>query len=128
MSNLGYSPVSLPLVAILRGLRAEDAPAFGSILFGAGFRLLEVQLNRPGAIEAIRALIAIAPLMQSLAVAQCSRVSTLIRCLRQGDACLFHQTVTPASSPTQPRVACYARREWPRQQARLRRSTPGPAF
>jgi 2-dehydro-3-deoxyphosphogalactonate aldolase len=61
MSNPGYCPVSLPLVAILRGLRPEDAPAFGNILFGAGFRLLEVPLNRPGAIEAIRALIAIAP-------------------------------------------------------------------
>ena len=52
---------SLPLVAILRGLTPEDAPACGAALFGAGFRLLEVPLNRPGAIEAIRALAAIAP-------------------------------------------------------------------
>lgn len=51
----------LPLVAILRGLAPDEAPTCGAVLFGAGFRLLEVPLNRPGAIEAIRALAAIAP-------------------------------------------------------------------
>ena len=51
----------LPLVAILRGLSPEEAPACGAALFAAGFRLLEVPLNRPGAIAAIRALVAIAP-------------------------------------------------------------------
>lgn len=51
----------LPLVAILRGLTPEEAPACGAALFAAGFRLLEVPLNRPGAIAAIRALVAIAP-------------------------------------------------------------------
>lgn len=52
---------SLPLVAILRGLTPGEAPACGAALFAAGFRLLEVPLNRPGAIEAIRALVGIAP-------------------------------------------------------------------
>ena len=52
---------SLPLVAILRGLTPGEAPACGAALFKAGFRLLEVPLNRPGAIEAIRALVGIAP-------------------------------------------------------------------
>lgn len=51
----------LPLVAILRGLTPEEAPACGEALLKAGFRLLEVPLNRPGAIEAIRALVAIVP-------------------------------------------------------------------
>jgi 2-dehydro-3-deoxyphosphogalactonate aldolase len=53
-----YSP---PLVAILRGLQPGDAVAIGTALFEAGFRLLEVPLNRPGAIEAIAELARIAP-------------------------------------------------------------------
>lgn len=51
----------LPLVAILRGLTPGDAPAVGAALFGAGFRLLEVPLNRPGALESIRVLAEMAP-------------------------------------------------------------------
>lgn len=51
----------LPLVAILRGLSPADAPAVGAALFEAGFRLLEVPLNRPGALEAIRVLADMAP-------------------------------------------------------------------
>ena len=50
-----------PLVAILRGLAPADAPAIGAALFDAGFRMLEVPLNRPGALEAIRILAAMAP-------------------------------------------------------------------
>lgn len=50
-----------PLVAILRGLTPAEAPVIGPILFEAGFRLLEVPLNRAGALEAIAALVAIAP-------------------------------------------------------------------
>lgn len=52
---------SFPLIAILRGLTPSEAPHVGQVLFDAGFRLLEVPLNRPGAIDAIRALIQIAP-------------------------------------------------------------------
>ena len=51
----------LPLVAILRGLQPAEARAVGAVLFEAGFRLLEVPLNRPGAIDAIGELAAIAP-------------------------------------------------------------------
>jgi beta-galactosidase len=51
----------MPLVAILRGLAPADAPAIGAALFDAGFRLLEVPLNRPGALEAIGILAALAP-------------------------------------------------------------------
>lgn len=59
MLNLDHYPC--PLVAILRGLTPAEAPTLGAILFEAGFRLLEVPLNRPGALEAISALAAIAP-------------------------------------------------------------------
>jgi 2-dehydro-3-deoxyphosphogalactonate aldolase len=57
--NLAQS--NLPLVAILRGLAPSEARAVGATLFDAGFRLLEVPLNRPGALDAIRELVAIAP-------------------------------------------------------------------
>jgi 2-dehydro-3-deoxyphosphogalactonate aldolase len=50
-----------PLIAILRGLTPDEAPHVGQMLFDAGFRLLEVPLNRPGALDAIRALRKIAP-------------------------------------------------------------------
>ena len=45
-----------PLVAILRGLEANRAAEVGRTLFDAGFRLLEVPLNRPGALEGIASL------------------------------------------------------------------------
>ncbi len=50
-----------PLVAILRGLEPARATQVGEILFSAGFLLLEVPLNRPGALDSISALKAIAP-------------------------------------------------------------------
>lgn len=56
-----FSPSPCPLVAILRGLTPAEAPSVGRILFDAGFRMLEVPLNRPGAIDAIHALLRIAP-------------------------------------------------------------------
>jgi len=51
----------LPLVAILRGLDPAEAPAIGAALFEAGFDILEVPLNRPGALEAIAILAKMAP-------------------------------------------------------------------
>ncbi len=50
-----------PLVAILRGLEAQRAAEVGRVLFDAGFRILEVPLNRPGALECIASLCAVAP-------------------------------------------------------------------
>lgn len=45
-----------PLVAILRGLQAHEAAAIGLALYEAGLRLIEVPLNRPGALAALRGL------------------------------------------------------------------------
>ena len=58
MSLAEFQP---PLVAILRGLPPADAPAVGKVLFEAGFRIVEVPLNRPGALECIATLAAQAP-------------------------------------------------------------------
>ena len=54
-------PPALPLVAILRGLQPERALDVAHVLFDAGFRALEVPLNRPGAIAAIAAIVPQAP-------------------------------------------------------------------
>ena len=51
----------LPLVAILRGLDPIHAAPVGRVLFDAGWRLLEVPLNRPGALDAICILVDMAP-------------------------------------------------------------------
>ncbi|HEX2082777.1 MAG TPA: 2-dehydro-3-deoxy-6-phosphogalactonate aldolase [Xanthomonadaceae bacterium] len=46
----------LPLVAILRGLTPDEAPAIGAALVDAGFRILEVPLNSPRPLESIALL------------------------------------------------------------------------
>jgi len=46
-----------PLVAILRGLNPAEAVDVAKVLHAAGFRALEVPLNRPGALEAIAAIV-----------------------------------------------------------------------
>ncbi len=60
-TNAGTWPPRMPLVAILRGLQPERAADIGRVLLDAGFRALEVPLNRPGAIAAIAALVQLAP-------------------------------------------------------------------
>ena len=46
----------LPLLAILRGLKPEEAPAIGDVLVEAGFRLIEVPLNSPQPLDSIATL------------------------------------------------------------------------
>lgn len=45
-----------PLVAILRGLTPDEAPAIGEALVGAGFTLIEVPLNSPDPLQSIAVL------------------------------------------------------------------------
>jgi len=63
MSSLRFNLAhfDLPLVAILRGLAPDHAADVGRTLFDAGFRLIEVPLNRPGALDAMRIIRALAP-------------------------------------------------------------------
>ena len=65
LSNAAWPP-ALPLVAILRGLQPERAADVARVLFDAGFRALEVPLNRPGAIAAIATLVPLAPVDASI--------------------------------------------------------------
>ena len=52
----------MPLVAILRGLDTASAQAVGQSLYAAGFRTLEVPLNRPGALDCIAQLVQALPI------------------------------------------------------------------
>lgn len=54
-------PPQPPLVAILRGLAPGEAEGVGRVLLAAGFRALEVPLNRDGALQSIMQLVAVAP-------------------------------------------------------------------
>lgn len=48
--------IDLPLVAILRGLRPENAEGVGQVLVEAGFRIIEVPLNSPEPFKSIQIL------------------------------------------------------------------------
>jgi 2-dehydro-3-deoxyphosphogalactonate aldolase len=45
-----------PLIAILRGVRPDEAVAVGQVLVDAGFRIIEVPLNSPQPLQSIQAL------------------------------------------------------------------------
>ncbi|MFN3837084.1 MAG: 2-dehydro-3-deoxy-6-phosphogalactonate aldolase [Brevundimonas sp.] len=47
---------ALPLIAILRGLKPDEAVAVGEAIVAAGFTCLEVPLNSPEPLESIRRL------------------------------------------------------------------------
>ena len=51
----------MPLVAILRGLGLAEAKDIGLALYAAGFRTLEVPLNRPAALACIEQLVQALP-------------------------------------------------------------------
>ena len=54
--NFAEALAACPLVAILRGLTPEEAPAIGDALIDAGFTLIEVPLNSPDPFASIRLL------------------------------------------------------------------------
>jgi 2-dehydro-3-deoxyphosphogalactonate aldolase len=60
MTTIAWPPQP-PLVAILRGLAPGEAEGVGRVLLDAGFRALEVPLNRDGALQSIMQLVALAP-------------------------------------------------------------------
>lgn len=56
MNALHSSLAKLPLVAILRGIRPEEAAAIGAALDGACWRVIEVPLNSPQPLRSIAEL------------------------------------------------------------------------
>jgi len=60
-SSLQTAMARCGLVAILRGLRPDEAAGIGCALYEAGFRLIEVPLNSPEPLESIRILCGVLP-------------------------------------------------------------------
>lgn len=54
--DLAAAMAELPLVAILRGIRPDEAKTIGAALVAAGFRLIEVPLNSPDPFRSIEIL------------------------------------------------------------------------
>lgn len=48
----------MPLIAILRDVRPQDALAVAKVIYGAGFRIIEVPLNSPDPFDSIAVLAA----------------------------------------------------------------------
>lgn len=48
--------LATPLIAILRGIKPDEAVAVGEALVAAGFRCLEVPLNSPDPLDSIARL------------------------------------------------------------------------
>ncbi len=53
MTTLANHLAELPLIAILRGIRPDEAVDIGEVLFAAGFRIIEVPLNSPEPLQSI---------------------------------------------------------------------------
>ena len=56
--ELGLKLRECPLVAILRGLKPEEADAIGAALVDAGLRIIEVPLNSPAPLQSVARLAA----------------------------------------------------------------------
>ena len=56
MPDLRAAMAAMPLVAILRGIRPDEAEAIGGVLVERGFRLIEVPLNSPQPLSSIEIL------------------------------------------------------------------------
>ena len=61
MDMLRDALARLPLIAILRGMKPEEAPAVLECLVNAGFQILEVPLNSPRPLDSLGYLVRHAP-------------------------------------------------------------------
>ena len=56
LSRFRAETARCPIMAILRGITAQDAVSIGEALFDAGISIMEVPLNSPEPLESIKRL------------------------------------------------------------------------
>ncbi len=100
-SRFAAATAKLPLVAILRGIKPEEAEEIGRGLYDAGFRLIEVPLNSPDPFSSIAKIRAALP---ADALVGAGTVLTLEQ-VAQLKACGGDLTVMPHADTTVIRAA-----------------------
>ena len=116
----------MPLVAILRGLDAGAAVEVGRALYAAGFRALEVPLNRPGALQCITLLTRALPEDALVGGGTMLTVADVDAVHAAGGRLMVSPTAMPVSSAAPPRWACCAHPVWPRRARPSRRWKRAP--
>jgi 2-dehydro-3-deoxyphosphogalactonate aldolase len=100
MSTLAAYMAELPLIAILRGLRPDEAAGIGQALFDAGFRIIEVPLNSPEPLQSIakladtmgnRALIGAGTVLSAQAVDEVAAANGRLIVMPHGDGAVIRQ-------------------------------------
>jgi 2-dehydro-3-deoxyphosphogalactonate aldolase len=100
MSELVQALARLPLIAILRGLRPDEAPGIGHALAEAGFHALEVPLNSPEPFESIaslaeelgtRALIGAGTVLQAADVERVAKAGGRLVVMPHGDPSVIRE-------------------------------------
>lgn len=100
MTTLADVLATLPLVAILRGVKPDEVEAIGDVLVEEGFRCIEVPLNSPQPFDSIgrlahrvgdRALIGAGTVMTPAAVGQVADVGGRLIVMPHADAALIRE-------------------------------------
>lgn len=100
MSSLTAALAELPLIAILRGVRPDEAVDIGEALFDAGFRIIEVPLNSPDPLRSIanlatafddRALIGAGTVMSADAVDKVAAANGRLIVMPHGDGTVIRR-------------------------------------
>jgi 2-dehydro-3-deoxyphosphogalactonate aldolase len=115
--DLRQALAALPLVAILRGLKPENALAVGQVLIDTGFRIIEVPLNSPRPFESIdllaqafgaRALVGAGTVLRTEDVARVKEAGGNLIVMPHGDTAIIREakrlglTCTPGvATPTE---------------------------
>ena len=101
MSTLTGYLDELPLIAILRGVKPDEAIPIGQALFDAGFRIIEVPLNSPDPMASIanlagafgdRALIGAGTVLEPDAVEQIAKANGRLVVMPHSDAAVIART------------------------------------
>lgn len=97
------------LIAILRGLRPDEAAAVGQVLYQAGFRVIEVPLNSPDPYTSIRTLRETLPADCLIGAGTVLTPEQVERVKAAGGQVIVMPTVMPRCCAPQKPLACTCR-------------------